>query len=101
MDITQQLADISSKIYQAKEQMDELKSENLRLQAENEWLREQLALCKQKAAELLHPTTENAPQATGENAIVSLSSLAVQDIRPQIDHYLREIDKCIQRLEQR
>jgi regulator of replication initiation timing len=101
MDITQQLADISNKIHQARQQMDELKSENLRLLAENEWLREQLALCQKAAAEPPQPATENAPQATGENAIVSLSSLAVQDIRPQIDHYLREIDKCIQRLEQR
>lgn len=97
MDISQQLTAISSKIYRIEAQLNQLKLDNQRLVSENEHLQAMLSLQAEEIASL-HQQLENTPLRQGETTNVSL--LPANDIRQQIDGYLREIDKCIKRLEQ-
>lgn len=97
MNILQELTSISAKIYQVEQLLRSLSNENERLRLENEVLQSTLA-SHVELLERLQGQLENTPEEAG--GICKTSALPVHNIRAQISDCLREMEKCIQLLEQ-
>lgn len=97
MNVSRELNDIEEKVQQLSRLVTQLRHERAALLAENNELKSAFDRQKEEIAALQN-TLESARPQPGEQT--SAYSGPPQDIRAQIDHYLREIDKCIAWLQQ-
>ena len=95
MELNSRLQDIVRRLEELQRRQVKLIAENDRLRAENHTLNQRL----EARRDVVDPTEPNisehvpmSEQKQRENVRATLD----QDIRQQIDHYLSEIDKCIE-----
>lgn len=74
-------------------------AENTALRTANEALEQKLYAMEERLAAVKHNFSEHAP-AKVEEQQAGIRAVLDQDIRQQIDHYLSEIDQCIDWLRQ-
>jgi regulator of replication initiation timing len=99
MEISNRLQAIVEKLQQLQQNTQALTAENARLRATNDTLEKQLHAREQQQAAAYHNFSEHAPVESEEQQ-QDVRAVLDQDIRQQIDHYLSEIDKCIEWLKQ-
>jgi predicted nuclease with TOPRIM domain len=101
MELTETLDRFELKVRQLGSKLDRLRRENEELQSENKQLKAEVDRGK-GAIDSLKDKLERTHQGVGSTAEAPVATGAPgQEVREQIDHYLREIDKCIEWLEQR
>ena len=99
MELNTRLQQIIQKLESLQNKLQVQEAENDRLRAVNQTLKQQLDT-QQKAMEKAgHNILEHAP-VSKEKQQEGVRAALDQDIRQQIDHYLKEIDKCIEWLGQ-
>ena len=99
MELNTRLQKIVQKLERLQNKLQAMDAENDRLRAVNQTLKQQLET-QQKAVEKAgHNISEHAP-VSKEKKQKEVRAALDQDIRQQIDHYLKEIDKCIEWLGQ-
>lgn len=95
MNTTQRLQQIAVRLREVHDKMLRIEAENARLRAANTELEERLKESVEALTKAKHNILEHAP-ATEEGQNSDVRAAMDQDIRQQIDHYLSEIDKCIE-----
>ena len=99
MELSTRLQQVVRKLEMLHNKVQALEAENNQLRAENDTLKHQLSSQPAKAAATGQNITEHAPRMKGKEQ-KGVRAVLDQDIRQQIDHYLKEIDKCIEWLGQ-
>lgn len=89
------LEHILQRLESLQQKMQDLEAENKALQARNNELKQQLEEQQMAVKKAGQNISEHAPVKTGKEQNGVRAALD-QDIRQQIDHYLKEIDKCIE-----
>ena len=98
MELSTRLQQVVQKLESLHAKVEALEAENNQLRAENKVLQHQLE-AKPSAAPAGQYISEHVPR--NENTKQKgVRAVLDQDIRQQIDHYLKEIDKCIEWLGQ-
>ena len=101
MELSETLDRFELKVRQLGSKLDRLQRENAELQQENKRLKAEVDRSK-GTIDSLQEKLERTHQGVVSQAEGSpVPGPARQELREQIDHYLREIDKCIEWLEQR
>ncbi len=94
MDSSVRLQEIENKIHKLAEQLQDLKAENERLHTENVQLKQTIDLLENKTVKELEEqitiTRRQLDEERGRNPE------AMNRLRGEIDHYIKEIDKCIE-----
>lgn len=98
MELTKKLEQITAKLRRVGEKMAGLEQANTHLLAENQQLKDELAQ-RTSDATALQDKLERIQQRNTEVAEGVRPELN-REIRQQIDHYLTEIDQCIEWLKQ-
>ncbi|MEM1216387.1 MAG: hypothetical protein AAGJ82_11915 [Bacteroidota bacterium] len=99
MNTIKRLQQITSRLHEVRDKMLRIEAENARLRAANTDLEEQLTASADALATARNNILEHAP-ATEEQEQQGVLATTDHDIRQQIDHYLSEIDKCMEWLRQ-
>lgn len=101
MELSETLDRFELKVRQLGSKLERLQRENAELQEENKRLKVEVDRGK-GTIDSLRDKLERTHQGVASNAESSkISGPAREELQEQIDHYLREIDKCIEWLEQR
>ena len=100
MELSTRLQEVVRKLERLQQRMQALSTENEQLRAENKALLHQLEQQPQAEAPVGQNISEHAPRVKSTEQKGVRAALD-QDIRQQIDHYLKEIDKCIEWLGQK
>ena len=99
MELSTRLQEVVVKLERLQRKLQTVEAENDRLRAEKKALQQQLDARPKAADPAQQNISERAPR--GKNTEQKGVRAALdQDIRQQIDHYLKEIDKCIEWLGQ-
>ena len=98
MELSTRLQQVVQRLESLHEKVKTLEAENNQLRAENKALKHQLD-AKPSAAPVGQNISERAPR-NKDTKQKGVRAALDQDIRQQIDHYLKEIDKCIEWLGQ-
>ncbi|MEL7222453.1 MAG: hypothetical protein AAGJ93_14115 [Bacteroidota bacterium] len=95
MESAKRLTIIVEKLERLYQKVEQLSKDNEDLRAVNKSLNNKLRDWQNEQAAVKHNISEHAPveQAKQEQEVRATKD---QDIRQQIDHYLSEIDKCIE-----
>lgn len=102
MELSETLDRFELKVRQLGSKLDRLHRENADLQAENKSLKAELDRGKGAIDSLKEKLERTHHQGIGSRTEEPAEAgTPRQDMRERIDHYLREIDKCIEWLEQR
>lgn len=99
MELSTRLHEVVRKLESLQRKLQAIETENNQLRAENKALKQQLEEQPQAAAPAEENISERAPRGKSTEQKGVRAALD-QDIRQQIDHYLKEIDKCIEWLGQ-
>lgn len=99
MELNTRLQQIIQQLERLQNKQQELEAENDRLRAANQTLNQQLATQQRAVEQAGHNISEHALRSK-EKQQEGVRATLDQDIRQQIDHYLSEIDKCIEWLGQ-
>jgi regulator of replication initiation timing len=100
MELSTRLQDTIRKLESLHAKMQHLEADRDRLRAENTTLKQELdQYAKGSLASATENISEHAPQGSNQEQQGVRAALD-QDIRQQIDHYLKELDKCIEWLGQ-
>lgn len=99
MELTNRLQSIVQKLEDLQRKTQVLANENAELRAVNQTLKQQLETQQEAVEKAGHNISEHAP-VSKEKQQEGVRAALDQDIRQQIDHYLKEIDKCIEWLGQ-
>jgi regulator of replication initiation timing len=95
MESSKRLSIIVEKLERLQQKMQQLSSENEDLRAINKSLNNRLRDGQKAPTPAEQNISEHAP-AEKEKQQQEVRATSDQDIRQQIDHYLSEIDKCIE-----
>lgn len=98
MELSKRLQQVVQRLESLHEKVKVLEAENSQLRAANNALQHQLD-AKPSAAPVGQNISERAPR-NKDTKQKGVRAALDQDIRQQIDHYLKEIDKCIEWLGQ-
>lgn len=99
MELSTRLQQVVQKLESLHAKVQALEAENNQLRAENRALQHQLDAKPSAAASVGQNISEHAPR-NEHTKQKGVRAALDQDIRQQIDHYLKEIDKCIEWLGQ-
>lgn len=99
MELSNRLQSIVQKLEDLQQKTQVLADENAELRAVNQTLKQQLKSQQDAVDKAGHNISEHAP-VSKEKQQEGVRAALDQDIRQQIDHYLKEIDKCIEWLGQ-
>ena len=94
--MTQQLENIEQKVRQLVEAITVLRQQNAILSKENNKLKADLEAQQERIGELTERLTNSQQALAGQRGDDSESN---QKLRKQIDQYIKEIDKCIEWLQ--
>lgn len=95
MDSSKRLSTIVEKLERLQQKVQQLNSENEDLRAVNKTLSHRLQQWQKEQVVAEQNILEHAPAETVKQQR-GVQATSNQDIRQQIDHYLSEIDKCIE-----
>lgn len=95
MESTKRLSIIVEKLERLQQRVGQLNKDNEDLRAINESLSNKLQDWKKEQLAVQHNISEHAP-VVNDKREQQVQATSDQDIRQQIDHYLSEIDKCIE-----
>ncbi len=98
MELSKKLEEIAIKLRRVREKVDHLEEENGSLRTENEQLKTELTQ-RTDEAKALQDKLERARRKSKSGSEGAQPELD-QEIRQQIDHYISEIDQCIDWLKQ-
>jgi len=99
MELSTRLQQVVRRLEDVQVKLHALEAENQQLRVENNALKNQLEQQAKAAEPTEQNISEHAPQQK-EMEQKGVRAASDQDIRQQIDHYLKEIDKCIEWLGQ-
>lgn len=99
MELSTRLQEVVRKLESLRTKLQAIEAENDQLRAENKALKQQLETQPSAAEPAEENISERAPQGK-KTEQKGVRAALDQDIRQQIDHYLKEIDKCIEWLGQ-
>jgi len=101
MDLSKQLDGFELKLRQLASKFDRQRAENEALKAENDQLKNELDRQRGVVSSLREKLERAAATPAVTNGVEAVTTTTPQpEIRTQIDHCLREIDKCIEWLQQ-
>ena len=95
MRLSKKLEQVAGKLQHLQLKLQELEQDKVSLQEENEKLKLKLQVLPKSKTVAIHNILEHA-EREGEEKSEGTRAVLDQDIRQQIDHYLSEIDHCIE-----
>lgn len=95
MRLSEKLEQVAGKLQHLQRKLQDIEQDNASLKAENEKLKLGLQVLPESKTAAIHNILEHAEKEKKEKSEEKRAVLD-QDIRQQIDHYLSEIDHCIE-----
>lgn len=99
MELFEKLQQLTEKLHRLQQKLQGLEENNISLEAENKQLKTELQSLQNEKEVAVNNILEHAQQGEKEEKEGKRAVLD-QDIHQQIDHYLSEIDNCIEWLRQ-